>query len=87
MIYTNNLFTIFSGNTEVLMSVKDFYNAVTPGSSLTHGVGRGAYKMLTKDDIISETTYANENLTFDYKEGPGVLNEVKSCNIFHSSVY
>jgi hypothetical protein len=59
------------------MSVKDFYNAVTPGSSLTHGVGRGAYTMLRKDDVCSETTYANENLPIDYKKGPGLLNEVK----------
>ena len=69
------------------MSVKDFYNAVTPGSSLTHGVGRGAYTILRKDDVSSETTYANENLPIDYKEGPGLLNEVRNCAILHFSIF
>ena len=36
------------------MSVKDFYNAVTPGSSLSHGVGRGVYTIVEKSDIGSE---------------------------------
>ena len=44
------------------MSVKDFYNAVTPGSSLTHGVGRGVYTILNEDDVCSKNTYENEKL-------------------------
>ena len=67
------------------MSVKDFYNAVTPGSSLTHGAGRGAYTMLRKDEVCCETTYANEKLPTDYKEGPGLLNTVNSCIIIYCS--
>ena len=59
------------------MSVKDFYNAVTPGSSLTHGVGRGVYTVLGKDDICSQNTYENEKLPTESKGRPSLLNEVK----------
>ena len=59
------------------MSVKDFYNAVTPGSSLTHGVGRGVYTMLEKDDICSAKTYKDEKVPTDGKIGLSLLNEVK----------
>ena len=58
------------------MSVKDFYNAVTPGSSLTHGVGRGVYTILGKDDICSATTYGHEKLPVESKGRPSLLNEV-----------
>ena len=58
------------------MSVKDFYNAVTPGSSLTHGVGRGVYTIQTKDEICSAHTYETEKLPTDGKPGPSLLNEV-----------
>ena len=64
------------GKKEVLMSVKDFYNAVTPGSSLTHGVGRGVYTILGKDDICSATTYGHEKLPVEAKGRPSLLNEV-----------
>ena len=64
------------GKKEVLMSVKDFYNAVTPGSSLTHGVGRGVYTILGKDDICSATTYGHEKLPVESKGRPSLLNEV-----------
>ena len=59
------------------MSVKDFYNAVTPGSSLTHGVGRGVYTVLGKDDICSAKTFENEKVPTEAKKGPSLLNEVK----------
>ena len=59
------------------MSVKDFYNAVTPGSSLTHGVGRGVYTMLQKDDVCSAKTYKDEKVPTDGKIGTSLLNEVK----------
>ena len=66
------------------MSVKDFYNAVTPGSSLTHGVGRGVYTILGKDDIRSATTYGHEKLPVESKGRPSLLNEV---NFIRSTYY
>ena len=59
------------------MSVKDFYNAVTPGSSLTHGVGRGVYTIVGKDDIGSAKIYENEKVQTEAKGRPSLLNEVK----------
>ena len=59
------------------MSVKDFYNAVTPGSSLTHGVGRGVYTIVGKDDIGSAKIYENEKVPTEAKGRPSLLNEVK----------
>ena len=61
------------------MSVKDFYNAVTPGSSLTHGVGRGSYALLTDEDIHNQTIYAKEALS-DVRSPTSVLNEVMFPN-------
>ena len=86
-IFVNNVFKVYIkkwstsyflylGKKEVLMSVKDFYNAVTPGSSLTHGVGRGVYTILGKDDICSATTYGHEKLPVESKGRPSLLNEV-----------
>ena len=69
------------GKKDVLMSVKDFYNAVTPGSSVTHGVGKGVYTVLQKDDVCSAKTYDQEKLPLATKGRPSVLNEV------HSIVY
>ena len=60
------------------MSVKDFYNAVTPRSNLTHGVGRGTYAILSEDDIHSARMYEKEKIP-DNKlraHAPSVLNEV-----------
>lgn len=58
------------------MSVKDFYNAVTPGSSLTHGVGRGVYTIIDKDEICSAKTFENEKVPTEKKGRPSLLNEV-----------
>ena len=58
------------------MSVKDFYNAVTPGSSLTHGVGQGVYTILKKDEVCSAKTYQNEKLPIERKGEASLLNEV-----------
>ena len=59
------------------MSVKDFYNAVTPGSHLTHGVGRGAYILLTEEDIHSAKMYEEEKIPFSRVKGTtSLLNEV-----------
>ena len=59
------------------MSVKDFYNAVTPGSSLTHGAGRGVYTILDKNDICSSGTYLLEKLPTERSKESCMLNEVK----------
>ena len=59
---------------EILMTVSDFYNAVTPGSSITHGVGRGVYTIIDQDEVCSPTTYEDGKLPI--KERYSVLNEV-----------
>ena len=58
------------------MSVKDFYNAVVPGSSVTHGYGRGNYEILPLKELTSQKTYQSEKLPIDRQEG-SVLNDVK----------
>ena len=62
------------------MSVKDFYNAVTPGSTLTHGVGRGVYTILetdfTNNLYSSSKMYENEKLPTGGDKGTGLLNQV-----------
>lgn len=47
---------------EILMSVKDFYNSVTPNSSLTHGTGQGIYTLLKEEDIGSDELYEHEHV-------------------------
>ena len=42
----------FKGKNEILMSVKDFYNAAIPGSPIIHGVGRGAGPVVLETDVI-----------------------------------
>ena len=65
------------------MSVKDFYNAVTPGSSLSHGVGRGVYTIVEQSDIGSEKMYELEQLPTNRVGETSVLTEVKTIhNIF-----
>ena len=44
------------------MSVKDFYNSITPGSTLTHGTGRGTYVQVTDSDLGSENLYEQEKV-------------------------
>ena len=58
------------------MSVKDFYNAVVPGSSVTHGYGRGNYEVIPAKELTSQKTYQAEKLPIDRKEG-SVLNDVR----------
>ena len=60
------------------MSVSDFYNSVTPGSSLSHGTGTGVYTIVETKDAASSTTYENEKLPMENKEGSSLLNEVKN---------
>ena len=58
------------------MSVKDFYNAVVPWSTITHGVGRGTYTLLSKEEVSSAETYKNEKLPPKPDGRPCLLNEV-----------
>ena len=58
------------------MSVKDFYNAVTPGSSLSHGVGRGVYTIVDKKEICSQKMFDEEKLPTERRKDISVLNEV-----------
>ena len=58
------------------MSVKVFYNAVTPGSSMSHGVGRGVYTIVDKNDINSAKMYDDEKLPTERRGEISVLNEV-----------
>ncbi len=44
------------------MSVKDFYNSITPGSTLTHGTGRGVYTRVEEEEIGSHKMYQQENV-------------------------
>jgi len=62
---------------EILMSVKDFYNAVTPGSSLGHGIGRGVYKLIGTKDICSQEMLDEESLPSQSRHGMSVLNEIQ----------
>ena len=48
-----------------LMSIKDFYNAVTPGSTITHGTGLNSesdYSIVTVDDLQSDKVYQKEEI-------------------------
>ena len=71
------------------MSVKDFYNAVTPGSHLTHGVGRGAYTLLTDEDIHSAKLYEEEKIPSKKTrvQYPSVLNEVTLRKYTMTAIY
>ncbi len=62
---------------EALMSVKDFYNAVAPGSILTHGTGQGTYVIVTLDEITSGKTYETEKLPIQ----DSVLNKIQLCGL------
>ena len=59
------------------MSVKDFYSAVTPGSSLSHGTGSGVYTIVNNTELSSHTTYENEKLPTERNGHSSLLNEVK----------
>ena len=56
-----------------LMSVKDFYNSVTPGSRITHGTGMGTYVDVTEEDITSGKLFAEEKLPIQ----DSVLNKIQ----------
>lgn len=64
------------GKNVTLMSVSDFYNAVTPGSTLTHGTGRGVYTVLQEDDLTSPEMYENEKISC-INDKDSVLNGIQ----------
>jgi Ca2+-binding EF-hand superfamily protein len=64
------------GKNVTLMSVSDFYNAVTPGSTLTHGSGRGVYTVLQEDEVTSNTLYENEKISCITDQN-SVLNKIQ----------
>merc|ERR1711997_1395613 len=66
-----------NGKKETLMSVKDFYSAVTPGSSLTHGTGSGVYTIVNDTEVSSPTTYENEKLPTEHDGHSSLLNEIQ----------
>jgi len=70
-----------TGRKEVIMSVKDFYNAVVPWSTITHGVGRGTYTLLSKEEVSSAETYKNEKLPPKPDGRPCLLNEIQMCGM------
>ena len=77
------------GKKEILMGVRDFYNSVTPGSSLSHGTGQGVYTIVDVGNVASSETYENEKLPMEHKEGSSLLNEVHfvlATNIFSFSI-
>ena len=54
-----------NGKSVNLMSVKDFYNAISPGSLITHGTGLKSekdYVIITDDEISSDKLYQNVEL-------------------------
>ena len=55
-----------------LMSIKDFYNAITPGSTITHGSGMKSeadYLIVNDADILSDKIYQKEEI-------PSPLNSI-----------
>ena len=64
------------GKKTTLMSVKDFYNSITPGSTLTHGTGRGIYTRVANEDIGSHKLYENEHVPVR----DSILNKVSNNN-------
>ena len=76
----------YLGKKETLMSVKDFYSAVTPGSSLTHGTGSGVYTIVNDTEVSSPTTYENEKLPTEHDGHSSLLNEVKIHYIIQYSI-
>ena len=58
------------------MSIKDFYNAVTPGSTITHGTGlisEADYSKVTDSDIHSDKLF----LSCEIPVPNSMLNKVR----------
>ena len=77
IITVNYRFTPFCiGKNVNLMSTKDFYNAVTPGSSITHGTGlisESDYTKVTDAEIHSDALF----LRCEVPVPNSILNKVK----------
>ena len=82
------VFVFSKGKNVNLMSTKDFYNSVTPGSSLTHGTGlisEADYTKVTDADIHSDALF----LRCEVPVPNSVLNKVNCkamLNVIHYSV-
>ena len=71
-----------TGKNVNLMSTKDFYNAVTPGSSITHGTGlisESDYTKVTDAEIHSDALF----LRCEVPVPNSILNKVKVDLIQH----
>jgi len=67
---------LYLGKNVNLMSIKDFYNAVTPGSSITHGTGlksEADYIKVADNDICSDNIFLSAELPIPNS----TLNKVK----------
>jgi len=53
--------------------VKEFCNAVTPGSAISHGIGRGTYVTIDMEDLKSNQLITSESLPL---EENSVLNDI-----------
>ena len=65
------------------MSIKDFYNAVTPGSSITHGTGlksEADYIKVADNDICSDKVFLSAELPIPNS----TLNKVKYFLFFEN---
>ena len=63
------------------MSIKDFYNAVTPGSSITHGTGlksEADYIKVADNDICSDKVFLSAELPIPNS----TLNKVRYILLF-----
>ena len=76
-----------NGKSVNLMSVKDFYNAISPGSMITHGTGLKSEKdfiIVTEDDLVSDKLYQKEELpvpnsTLNKVQKQGLLSFTDFC--------
>ena len=55
---------IFAGKKTTMMSTRNFYNAMTPGSSLTSEmmIGKSAYKQIQESEINSRSKLHHQSL-------------------------
>ena len=61
---------IFAGKKTTMMSTRNFYNAMTPGSSLTSEmmIGKSAYKQIQESEINSRSKLHHQSLIFNYPQ-------------------
>ena len=58
------------------MGIKEFYNAVTPGSTITHGTGvkEDSFTKVTNDELVSAKLYESERIPVPHS----ILNKVSN---------